>query len=127
MDSLWLTRLKSFLVDKIGPLFVHDIPSVVVWTAHFIENRLQVDLAGSEKLTLCLNWIKSILSEAGTVITDEVESLIKGFIAHICTITKGLPGAPVINAHPKVVSPLSTTLDVTPPIPAKKAKSLFGH
>jgi hypothetical protein len=130
MDAILFSRLKSFLVTKIGPDLKSDIAAVVTWTMDFIENQILSKLASNEKLSLCLNWVKAVLAEGGTTLSTEVESIITSFINLICSITNGSSSAPSINASATVVAAPTTAVAVVEPVPAKKARktaSIFSR
>jgi hypothetical protein len=89
MDAILFQRLRSYVIQTLGPTFQTDLSKLAVCVMQFVENKIITPLEGNEKLSLCLTWIEKLLNEVGVSLAPELSSLMTGFISRICEATKG--------------------------------------
>lgn len=115
MDSLIYNRLKAFVIKSLGPDYgvEQNLSHLVVTIMTFIENKVNLEMEGSEKLAMALDWLNKLLSEVGVTLPPNTQQLIVNFIDRICEATKGMFS---INSSPSantVTAPATSTALVT--------------
>jgi hypothetical protein len=117
MDSLIYNRLKAFVIKSLGPDYgvEQNLSHLVVTIMTFIENKVNLEMEGSEKLAMALDWLNKLLSEVGVTLPPNTQQLIVNFIDRICEATKGMfsinpRGGPSANT---TIAPATSTALVT--------------
>lgn len=118
MEGILFSRLRTWVLSELGPDFKNDIAKLTTSIMQFVENKVLTPLEGNEKLQLVLTWLKQLLSEVGLPnLSDEVVSLITGFVNQICSASKGELS---INTKTTPAVTAATDATVTVPTPAKQ-------
>jgi hypothetical protein len=125
MDSILFSRLRNYVVTQLGPEFHTDVSKLVVTVMTFIENKVNTDLEGSEKLQLLISWLNQLLSSVGVTLPPDTLQLIISFVDRICEATKSVfeintTPPPVVQ---QLVPAVGSQLPAQVPVPAKRSSS----